>query len=94
MLLPSQVISSSFSFSFFIIYFFFLYIFLAGGKIFVFSGLLDVTQNDDGLAFILGHEVAHVLASTFSFYPPSLSSIYISPTLSLSPSPSLSFSLM
>eukprot|EP00026_Physarum_polycephalum_P009174 Phypoly_transcript_09287.p1 GENE.Phypoly_transcript_09287~~Phypoly_transcript_09287.p1 ORF type:complete len:431 (+),score=80.35 Phypoly_transcript_09287:89-1381(+) len=35
---------------------------IPGGKIFVFSGLLDVTQNDDGLAFILGHEVAHVLA--------------------------------
>jgi len=35
---------------------------IPGGKIFVFSGLLDVTLNDDGLAFILGHEVAHVLA--------------------------------
>lgn len=35
---------------------------IPGGKIFVFSGLLNVTQNDDGLAFILGHEVAHVLA--------------------------------
>jgi len=35
---------------------------IPGGKIFVFSGLLDVTENDDGLAFILGHEVAHVLA--------------------------------
>jgi predicted Zn-dependent protease len=35
---------------------------IPGGKIFVFSGLLDVTKNDDGLAFILGHEVAHVLA--------------------------------
>lgn len=35
---------------------------IPGGKIFVFSGILNVTQNDDGLAFILGHEVAHVLA--------------------------------
>lgn len=35
---------------------------IPGGKIFVFSGLLDVTKNDDGLAFILGHEVAHVVA--------------------------------
>lgn len=35
---------------------------IPGGKVFVFSGLLKVTENDDGLAFILGHEVAHVLA--------------------------------
>jgi len=35
---------------------------IPGGKIFVYSGLLGVTKNDDGLAFILGHEVAHVLA--------------------------------
>lgn len=35
---------------------------IPGGKIFVFTGILEVTENDDGLAFILGHEVAHVLA--------------------------------
>lgn len=35
----------------------------------MFSGILDVAENDDGLAFILGHEVAHVLASMFSAFP-------------------------
>lgn len=35
---------------------------IPGGKIFVYTGILQVTENDDGLAFILGHEVAHVLA--------------------------------
>jgi predicted Zn-dependent protease len=31
-----------------------------GGKIFVFTGILPVTANKDGLATVLGHEVAHV----------------------------------
>src|SRR5688500_8678642 len=35
---------------------------LPGGKIAVFSGLLDVAGTDDQLAAVLGHEVAHVLA--------------------------------
>jgi len=35
---------------------------LPGGRIGVHTGLLPVAQNDDGLAIILGHEVAHVLA--------------------------------
>lgn len=30
-----------------------------GGKIFVFTGILPVSGNDDGLATVLGHEVAH-----------------------------------
>lgn len=30
-----------------------------GGKIFVFTGILPVSANDDGLATVLGHEVAH-----------------------------------
>ncbi len=34
---------------------------LPSGKIFVHSGLLKVCQNQDELAFILSHEVAHVL---------------------------------
>jgi len=32
---------------------------LPGGKIAVFSGILPVTQNEDGLAIVVGHEVAH-----------------------------------
>lgn len=29
--------------------------FLPGGKIFVFTGILPVCKNDDGLASVLGH---------------------------------------
>ncbi|KAJ2828999.1 metalloendopeptidase [Coemansia sp. 'formosensis'] len=36
---------------------------LPGGKIFVFSGLLSVTQDDEGLAAVLAHEIAHQMAS-------------------------------
>lgn len=32
---------------------------LPGGKIFVFTGILPVSLNDDGLATVLGHEIAH-----------------------------------
>jgi predicted Zn-dependent protease len=35
---------------------------LPGGKIGVFTGLLRVVQNDDQLAAVLGHEIAHALA--------------------------------
>lgn len=35
---------------------------LPGGKIIVYSGLLDITQNQHQLAAVLGHEVAHVTA--------------------------------
>ncbi len=35
---------------------------IPGGKVFVFSGILDIAQTDDGLAAILGHEIAHTLA--------------------------------
>ncbi len=35
---------------------------LPGGKIGVYTGLLKVTKNQDQLATVLGHEVAHVLA--------------------------------
>ncbi|MES1923924.1 M48 family metallopeptidase [Salinisphaera sp. T31B1] len=35
---------------------------LPGGKIGVYSGLLDVAKNDDQLAAVIGHEVGHVLA--------------------------------
>jgi predicted Zn-dependent protease len=33
---------------------------MAGGNIGVYTGLLEVTQNQDQLAAVLGHEVAHV----------------------------------
>ena len=33
-----------------------------GGKIAIYTGLLDVTQDESGLAVVIGHEVAHVLA--------------------------------
>ncbi len=36
---------------------------LPGGKIAVYSGLLEVTQTEDGLATVLGHEIAHATQS-------------------------------
>jgi metalloendopeptidase OMA1, mitochondrial len=35
---------------------------LPGGKVAVFSGLLPVAEDDDQLAVVLGHEIAHALA--------------------------------
>nr|MBC8295546.1 M48 family metallopeptidase [Pelagibacterales bacterium] len=35
---------------------------MPGGKIAVYTGLLDVTKNKDGLAVVLGHEIAHDVA--------------------------------
>ncbi|KAL0095005.1 peptidase family M48-domain-containing protein [Phycomyces blakesleeanus] len=35
---------------------------LPGGKIFVFTGILPIVQNEDGMAAVLGHEIAHQLA--------------------------------
>jgi predicted Zn-dependent protease len=35
---------------------------MPGGKIAVYSGLLDVTKNEDGLAAVMGHEIAHAVA--------------------------------
>ena len=35
---------------------------MPGGKIAVFSGILDVAKNKDGLATIMGHEIAHAVA--------------------------------
>ena len=32
---------------------------LPGGKIFVFTGILPIVQDEDGLAAVLGHEVGH-----------------------------------
>ena len=35
---------------------------IPGGKVCVFSGILDICQDDDGLAAVLGHEIAHNVA--------------------------------
>ncbi|GMM38448.1 metalloendopeptidase [Saccharomycopsis crataegensis] len=35
---------------------------IPGGKIFVFSSILPYTQNNDGLATVLSHEISHELA--------------------------------
>lgn len=36
---------------------------IPGGKVFVHSGLLKVCHNEDALAAVLGHEIAHTTAS-------------------------------
>ncbi|KAJ3006920.1 hypothetical protein HKX48_009408, partial [Thoreauomyces humboldtii] len=35
---------------------------LPGGKIFVFSGLIPIVRDADGMAAVLGHEIAHQIA--------------------------------
>ncbi|KAK4144194.1 mitochondrial metalloendopeptidase OMA1 [Dichotomopilus funicola] len=35
---------------------------IPGGKVFVFSGILNLARNDSGLATVLSHEIAHNLA--------------------------------
>jgi len=35
---------------------------LPGGKVFVYTGILEYTKDEAGLATVIGHEVAHVLA--------------------------------
>ena len=36
---------------------------MPGGKIVVYSGILPITKDDEGLATVLGHEVSHALAN-------------------------------
>ncbi len=35
---------------------------MPGGKVVVYTGLLSVTQNEDALAIVLGHEITHAVA--------------------------------
>ncbi|GAB6058270.1 M48 family metallopeptidase [Desulfonatronum parangueonense] len=35
---------------------------MPGGKVVIFTGILPIAQNRDGLAVIMGHEIAHVVA--------------------------------
>jgi Zn-dependent protease with chaperone function len=32
------------------------------GKVFVYTGILPICEDEDGLAAVLGHEIAHVVA--------------------------------
>ena len=35
---------------------------MPGGKVVVYTGLLPITQNEDALAIVLGHEITHAVA--------------------------------
>jgi predicted Zn-dependent protease len=35
---------------------------MPGGKVVVYSGILPITQNENGLAVVMGHEIAHAVA--------------------------------
>lgn len=36
---------------------------MPGGKVVVYTGLLPITQDETGLAIVMGHEIAHAIAS-------------------------------
>ena len=35
---------------------------LPGGKVAVYTGILPITRDENGLAAVLGHEIGHVIA--------------------------------
>ena len=35
---------------------------MPGGKIAIYTGMLDITKNNNGLAAVMGHEIAHAVA--------------------------------
>ena len=35
---------------------------MPGGKVVVYTGLLPITQSEEGLAVVMGHEIAHAIA--------------------------------
>lgn len=35
---------------------------IRSGKVFVYTGILPICKDEDGLAAVLGHEIAHVVA--------------------------------
>jgi hypothetical protein len=41
-----------------------------GGKVFVFTGILPLCRDEDGIAAVLGHEIAHVVAHHTAFVLP------------------------
>lgn len=36
---------------------------MPGGKVVVYTGILPITQNESGLAVVMGHEIAHAIAN-------------------------------
>ena len=40
---------------------------MASGKVFVFTGILPLCRDEDGIAAVLGHEIAHVVAHHTAF---------------------------